>query len=229
MLGVRIVRGDNQPGDVLPRAEEMAQELGVSRTVVREATRVLMEKGLVELRQRAGTRVRERVYWNLVDPEVMAWQREAGPDLQFFRDVSEVREAIEPKAARLAATRATREEVAAMESLFGRMEESIDDPDTYARVDLELHSTILRATHNALLAQLSNTISEGLVASRDVTVRSPGANRASMPLHSEVVRAIAERDGERAAAVMTTLVERALVDIEAVFAARGRAGGDQAA
>ena len=229
MLGMRIVRGDHQPGDVLPRAEEMAQELGVSRTVVREATRVLAEKGLVESRQRAGTWVRERSHWNLVDPEVMAWQRQTGPDLQFFRDVSEVRVAIEATAARLAAVRATPDETAAMEGLFARMEESLDDPETYARLDLELHSTILHATHNALLAQLSHTISEGLVASRDVTVRSPGANRASMPLHFEVVRAIAERDAERAAAVMTTLVERALVDIEAVFAARGRAGGDQVA
>jgi len=216
-LGLRIVRGDYPPGTVLPRAEELAAELGVSRTVVRETLRVLTEKGLVVSRQRTGTRVRSRDEWNLVDPELIAWQRRAGPDLQFFRDVSEVRVAIESAAARLAAERATDAEVARMRELFGHMEQEIGDPARYAQADLELHSTILRATHNLLLAQLTHTISEGLVASRDVTVRSPGASVASMPLHAEVVEAIAARDGERAASLMTDLVRRALADIELIL------------
>lgn len=67
-LGRRIVRGDYRPGDVLPRSDELATELGVSRTVVREALRVLTDKGLIVARQRTGTRVRRREEWNLVDP-----------------------------------------------------------------------------------------------------------------------------------------------------------------
>jgi DNA-binding FadR family transcriptional regulator len=216
-LGLRIVRGDDRPGDVLPRADELAAELGVSRTVVREALRVLTEKGLVEARQRTGTRVRDRDQWNLVDPELIAWQRQAGPDLQFFRDLSDVRIAIEGTAARLAAERATPAEITRMRQLFGEMEREIGDAQRYAQADLELHATILRATHNALLAQLSHTISEGLVASREVTVRSPGASVASMPLHSDVVEAIASRDPDRAAELMAQLVGRALSDIEVIL------------
>ena len=88
---------------------------------------------------------------------------------------------------------------------------------------LDLHAAILRATHNELLALLTHTISEGLIASRDVTVRSPGANLRSMPLHSGVVDAIEKRDSELAAARMTELVEQAIRDIETILGTRGPA------
>jgi DNA-binding FadR family transcriptional regulator len=222
-IGLRIVRGDYAPGDTLPRADLWAEELGVSRTVVREVTRVLAEKGLVESRQRLGTKVRPRTAWNLVDPEVIAWQREAGPGLQFFRDLSDVRVAIESTAARLAAERATAEEIAGMHAHYAHMKERIHDPAAYAAADLDLHAAILRATHNELLALLTHTISEGLIASRDVTVRSPGANLRSMPLHAGVVDAIEKRDGNLAAARMTELVEQAIRDIETILGTRGPA------
>lgn len=202
---------------MIPRAEELAVEFDVSRTVVREALRVLAEKGLIESRQRSGTRVRERSGWNLVDPEVLAWQRAAGPNLQFLRDLSEVRLAIEPLAARLAALRATPEELIEIERLYAQMAASIDDPEAHARSDLDLHSAVLRSTHNELLFQMTNAISEALIASRDVTVRSSGAVLAAMPLHEEVVRSIAHREAGRAYEAMTELVNRALHDIEIVL------------
>jgi GntR family galactonate operon transcriptional repressor len=221
-LGLAIVRGDHPPGALLPKAEAWAEQLGVSRTVVREVTRVLAEKGLVESRPRVGTRVRPRSEWNLVDPEVIAWHREVGPDLQFFRDLSEVRAAIEATAARLAAERATTQEVARLEELLARMESEMTDPVGFAQADLELHSLVLRATHNALLAQLAHTISEALAASRDVTVRSPGSSVASMPLHADLVAAIRARDGRLAERLMTSLVDLAIRDIERVLGARTR-------
>lgn len=224
-LGLRIASGEYATGDVLPRADIWAEQLGVSRTVIREVTRVLAEKGMVESRQRSGTRVRPRSEWNLVDPEVIAWQRQAGPDLQFFRDLSDVRVAIESTAARLAAARATADEVAAMRDLYARMEGEIGDPAAYAAADLDLHAAILRATHNVLLAQLTHTISEGLVASREMTVRSPGASARSMPLHEGVVDAIAARDGDLAARRMTELVEQAIRDIETILGGRGAGKG----
>jgi DNA-binding FadR family transcriptional regulator len=226
-LGLRVVRGDYPPGETLPRADELAAELGVSRTVIRETLRVLTEKGLVIPRQRTGTRVRSRDEWNLVDPELIAWQRLAGPDLQFFRDLSEVRVSIETTAARLAAERATPAERERIQELFGEMERQITDPARYARADMELHTTILRATHNLLLAQLTHTVSEGLMASRDITVRSTGASEASMPLHAEVVDAIVRRDGERAAAGMARIVERALADIERILGGETVLGADR--
>src|SRR5262245_8204985 len=162
-FGLRIVRGDYAPGEVLPRADELAASLGVSRTVLREAMKVLAEKGLIESRQRSGTRIRAREDWNLVDPDVIRWQREAGPNLQFLRDLSEVRLVFETHAARFAAIRATPEDVASLLELYQQMESEIGDAEEYARADLALHKRILHATHNPLLAQLTDTISEGLV------------------------------------------------------------------
>jgi GntR family galactonate operon transcriptional repressor len=216
-LGVRIVGGVYPPGTILPRADVWAEEMRVSRTVIREVTRVLAEKGLVEARQRSGTRVCARADWDLMDPEVISWYRIAGPDLQFFRDLTDVRVAIEATAARLAAERATPEEIERLRELYQVMEERVGDPDDYASADLELHAAILHAAHNALLARLTQAISEGLVASRDVTVRSPGGSERALPLHANVIDAIAARDADLAAESMTELVNQAIRDIEVII------------
>ncbi len=218
-LGSRVVQGAYPSGSIIPRADDLATELGVSRTVVREATRVLAEKGLVESRQRVGTRVRERRDWDLLDREVIAWQRAAGPDLLFFRDLSEARMAIEGTAARLAARRASLDKVRGMRRLCEQMEQQAGDPSAFMRADLRLHAAILRAAGNPLLLQLAHTISEGLQASRDVTVRSEGENLRAVPLHAAVVEAIAAGDEEEGALRMTLLLQQALHDIEAIMGA----------
>lgn len=219
-LGLAIVRGDHAPGEVLARGDELAASIGVSRTVLREAMKVLSEKGMVESRPRSGTRVRERGDWNLVDPDVIAWRREAGPDLEFLRYLSEVRLVVESAAARMAADRATDADQARIQELIGVMESSIADIDRYAAADLELHAAILHATHNPLLAQLADTLSEGLIASRDVTRHRPGGHGYSLPLHVQLVQRIVARDADGAGAAMATLVSRSMEDIEMVLAAR---------
>lgn len=219
-LGLAIVRGDHRPGDTLPRADEMAATLGVSRTVVREAMKVLADKGMVELRPRAGTRVRSHDDWNLVDPDVIAWRRQAGPDLDFLRHLSEVRLVVETDAARLAALRATPDDLARIRRLISTMERVVVDVGEYAAADLELHAAILHATHNPLLAQLADTLAEGLAASREVTRHRPGGHGYSLPLHASLVEAIERGDAAAAEAVMGTLVTRSMDDIELVIATR---------
>ena len=93
------------------------------------------------------------------------------------------------------------------------MTTSLDDVDAHTRADLAFHSAVLRATHNELLIQLTATISVALEASRDVTVRSPGASLAAMPLHADVAAAIEARDPDGARAAMAELVDRARQDI----------------
>src|SRR5919108_4693168 len=96
-IGVRIVRGELEPGDTLPE-NGLLDESGVSRTVLREAIKVLAAKRLVESRPKTGTRVLPRGDWNLLDPDVLAWQLEAGPNRRFLRDMLELRRLIEPAA-----------------------------------------------------------------------------------------------------------------------------------
>src|SRR6187399_3464470 len=104
-IGVRIVDGQLQPGETLPDNGFLG-EPDVSRTVVREAIKVLAAKGLVESRPKTGTRVRAPESWNLLDPDVLAWQQEGTPQPVFLRKLTEVRLIVEPAAAELAAQRA---------------------------------------------------------------------------------------------------------------------------
>src|SRR6478736_587945 len=100
-IGLAILRGELQPGDPLPTEEELNADRGYSRTVLREAVRVLAAKGLVHAQPKTGTRVRPRSEWNIADPDVLAWRVEAGADSELYQQVTEVRIGIEPQAARL--------------------------------------------------------------------------------------------------------------------------------
>src|SRR6266508_3486723 len=119
-IGMRILNGELMPGDALPD-NGLVDEQAVSRTVVREAIKVLAAKGLVESRPKIGTLVRPRRDWNLLDPDVLAWQIEAGLDARFLEQALELRRMIEPGAARLAAERATDEQVAALFEAYEAM------------------------------------------------------------------------------------------------------------
>src|SRR6188768_780779 len=135
-IGRRIVTGELAPGEILPEQGELSRLLSVSRTVVREATRVLTAKGLVESRPKRGTVILPRSSWRILDPDVLAWQTEAGPDEDFLRSVFEVRKIIEPGAARLAAERGLREELDAIQEAFDAMD-SNGDESSYLKADVQ--------------------------------------------------------------------------------------------
>src|ERR687887_1744910 len=122
-IGVRILDGELKPGDTLPDNGSLT-ESEVSRTVVREAIKVLAAKGLVESRPKTGTRVRRREDWNLLDPDVLAWLQDDDVSEEMLRKLTEVRRIIEPAAAELAAARAGAREIAAMQNAFVQMEMS---------------------------------------------------------------------------------------------------------
>src|SRR5882757_9951537 len=106
-IGRRILGGLVKPGELLPRETELSQRLGVSRTALREAIKVLAGKGLVESRPKTGTRVRPRSDWNFLDPDVLSWRYAGGVSADDVRALFELRRAIEPMSAALAAQRAT--------------------------------------------------------------------------------------------------------------------------
>ena len=205
-IGVRILRGELQPGDPLVMQAEAGGET-VSRTVVRETIKVLAAKGLVVARPRTGTHVRERRYWNLMDPDVLAWRLEANPGDDFFLDVFELRRVIEPAAAGLAAARSSEAEVEEIETALGEMEEAaaVDDRDSYLAADLRFHTVILEACHNELLAYLGGTLRAVFRAS---FTRTLPVARETIGQHAAVAAAIRERDEAAAEAAMRDLIER---------------------
>jgi DNA-binding FadR family transcriptional regulator len=202
-VGLRIVRGELQPGDPLPTDAD-SDELGVSRTVLREATKVLAAKGLVASRPKTGTQVRARRFWNLMDPDVLAWRIEADTGDDFFMEIFELRRVIEPAAASLAASRATAEEIAALEAAFAEMEaNAVESPDAYIAADLRFHEIILEACHNELLGQLGSTLRAVFRAS---FTRTHATAVQTLALHGSVVAGIRDGDGEAAEAAMLELI-----------------------
>lgn len=212
-IGRRIVSGALKPGDLLPEAEFIA-ELGVSRTVLREAIKVLGAKGLVEARPRIGTKVSARNHWRLMDPDILAWQSDTGLNEPFLRNLSEVRYVIEPAVARLAAQRATEEEINIIREAYKQMEAHVVDSEAFIAADMQFHFGILAACHNEILEQMSSTIGEALEISRVVTIEVPGSSEAHLPLHKVVVKAIRERDADAAESAMRKLLDRVQSDID---------------
>ena len=207
----------------MPDETALSERFGVSRTVVREAIKVLASKGLVETRPKVGTQVRPRRDWNLLDSDVLAWRYEVGPDEGFLGDISEVRSIIEPPAAALAAERATVDEVGGILTWCSRMAAAAaEDGDDYIDADMAFHTAILDACHNDLLAQLSDTITMALRLSRRMTVSVPGSSLAAMPAHWAVARGIEDREPRVAESAMRELLRMTAADIERALHAADR-------
>ena len=104
-LGARIVGGSLAPGTSIPIEEQLVEEFGVGRSAVREGVKVLAGKGLLETRRSAGTKVRPRASWNLLDADVLSWRFEPEPRPGDIRVLADLRVALEPGAARVVTTR----------------------------------------------------------------------------------------------------------------------------
>ncbi|MEO8971983.1 MAG: FadR/GntR family transcriptional regulator [Ktedonobacteraceae bacterium] len=216
-IGLSIMRQDFKAGDVLLSEPELSLQFNVSRTVLREALKVLGKKGMIEARPKIGTRVRPREDWNLLDADVIDWQYETGPDKNFLEAICEVRLMFEPLAARFAAARATNEEIETIVDYCQRMQEDIELTEHYISTDLQFHAAIYAATHNPLLQQIMATLAASLRTSRLVTSHLPGANQAAMPAHQAVTEAIRMRDEQAAEEAMRTLVIATTEDIQRTF------------
>lgn len=212
-IGLSIMRHEFKPGDILLNEPELSLQFNVSRTVLREALKVLGKKGLIEARPKLGTRVRPREDWNLLDADVIDWQYEIGPDQTYLEAICEVRLMFEPMTARFAATRATDEEIETIVECCQRMQDEVESAENYIANDLQFHTALCTATHNELLQNIMATLASSMRISRLVTSHLPGANQAAMPAHWAVTRAIEKRDEEAAEEAMRKLVIATTDDI----------------
>ena len=219
-IGQRIVRGDFVPGDPLPNADDWSAAQGVSRTVLREVIKVLAGKGLIEARPKTGTKVRPRADWNFLDPDVLAWRYASTSSGDDVRALFELRRAIEPMAASLAAGHVSPEQLAELETVLAEMEDAADDAERFAEPDLAFHQSILRMTGNELIGSLAALIETALLTSFRLSNDNPGGQRHSLPLHREVVHRIAARDADGARRAMLTLLDQAEEDVRRSIEAR---------
>lgn len=206
-IGRRILQGELKPGDTLPRELDLLAELQVSRTTLREAFAILASNGFIEARQRIGTRVRTREHWNTLDSMVMAWHGETDAAGSLAQEQFEIRLAIEPMAARLAARRATPEDLARIRAALQTMSEGHDNPARAMEADVDFHLQVIAAAHNRFLMPVASVIRAALVVSVPKTFAKFGGMDHSLAMHADIARAIEQRKPEAAARAATKLLE----------------------
>jgi DNA-binding FadR family transcriptional regulator len=209
-LGQQIVSGDLSANTVL-RIDQLDERYGVSRSVVREAVRVLDSMGLVEARKRLGIRVLPSTSWNVFDPRVIRW-RLAGPGREEqLLSLGELRRGFEPVAAELAAAHATPEQCGAIVGAVMQMavHAKSGDLEAYLRADQLFHATMLEASGNEMLAALKNVVGEVLAGRTHHDLMPTTPNPVAVRLHGDVAEAIQSGDGPAAAAAMQAIIAEA--------------------
>jgi DNA-binding FadR family transcriptional regulator len=202
-IGQRIIRGKYRTEDVLPTEDQLSSELHVSRGVLREAIKVLTQKGLIQTRPRVGTQVLPRENWNLFDPDVLVWRLQIEDKTTFLKNVTEVRRLIESEAARQAARRASDSEVADIRGILSQMQIILSDGDQYVyenylAMDILFHSKILNASHNDLLSQIGSTVRNAVHKARESDTADIGVQKESLPFHAAIVDGIYRKDPDAA-------------------------------
>lgn len=205
-IGRRIVSNNYPPGELVEDEGALADKYQVSRSVIRDAVKVLVGKGLLEVRRGIGTRVRSRASWGLLDDDVMAWFQSAPPNKDILRQLMDVRQVFEPKAARWAAERGDAASHDLIKAATERMEAEKGSVEDFIVADAVFHRSILRATQNEFLVALEGIIFSALLSSIRITNVDPRSNEASLPFHREVYEAIAAGDGAKAELVMEQLL-----------------------
>ncbi|MEU2776990.1 FadR/GntR family transcriptional regulator [Streptomyces sp. NPDC007162] len=214
-LGPAITAGEYPPGSVL-RTDELAQHFEVSRSVMREAVRVLESMHLVESRRRVGVTVRPRAEWNVYDPQVIRW-RLAGADRPHqLRSLTVLRSAIEPVAARLAAKHATAEQCAALtECALGMVANSRGHRlEQYLVHDMAFHRVILTASGNEMFARLGDVVAEVLAGRTHHEVMFEDPAPAAVTLHVQLAEAVREGDADRAEQLTRAITVGALEELD---------------
>lgn len=213
-LATAILRGDRQPGTTLPGELELAMQLGASRNVVREAIKLLVGKGLVESRKKAGTRVRAKADWQMLDRELLAWHIEGSSEIGFATDLLALREAIEPAAVAAAARHQDRAAIAIIRAAFTGMVEAGMDRKRFAAPDLQFHKAILAASGNQFMTAFGGMIEAALATFITISLRHTEAPGPSIPMHEAVLLAIEAGDADAASAAMLVLLDRTRTNIE---------------
>ncbi len=220
LMGGAIVAGRYLPGGSLPPEAVLCEQLGVSRTVVREVVKSLVAKGLVSTGPKVGTRVMPSAKWNWFDPDVVAWQSKAGLTHEFLREVQELRRVIEPAAVKLAAERATAADIASIEAAYVGMKDAIEHGGDYVEHDLRFHQGLLRACHNRMIVQMSEALAALLRTAFEISTSREHGPATSLPFHRAVLDAVIARAPLKAEKAALFLIDSAREDIDLVLASR---------
>ncbi len=206
-LGVDIITGRYPEGAKLPGDAELTRLFGVSRPVLREGVKTLVAKGLLSTKAKVGTIVRGRSAWNMFDADVLAWHLEGSIDHRFLRDLGEIRLAVEPRSAAMAASRSVEDHIAEMRNCIEQMRREESNSPGFAESDLRLHIAIAEASGNPFMRSMGGVIQAALRAT--FLLSAPVSDRErelAIDAHERIVDAIESKNPEAASAAMAHVI-----------------------
>ena len=189
-LGREIVSGSIAQGAVIPNEAELSTRFHVGRGTVREAVKMLTAKGMVQSRPRLGTQVMPARSWNFFDREVLLWLRDSGPDLDVIIELLELRLGVEPKAAALAAEKASAAQVGAVRSAYASMQAAADGRTDPVIADGAFHEAVIAAANNRFFQPFGAMIRTALFVTAPTTNAIFGHSVGDLDAHGRVLAAI---------------------------------------
>jgi DNA-binding FadR family transcriptional regulator len=208
-LGKAIALGEHPQGQPLKAEAELCASFDASRTVLREAVKMLTAKGMLDARPRRGTIVLPESQWNLSDPDILNWLLDRKGALPIIAEFVDMRLALEPAAAGLAALHMTEENRITLNHALARMEAAARGEDDHLDADIAFHVGILEATGNRFFWNMRHTIEVALRFSIRMTNRFKGVDRASVDDHKVILDFILAGDQAAAEHQMRTLLNEA--------------------
>lgn len=217
-LGKAIVCGVYSKGNGLPTEADLCEQFGISRSAVREAVKMLSAKGLISSRPRQGIRILPEEKWNIFDPDLLKWLLERSPSLKVVQEFLQLRIAIEPEAASLAARYAGQKEIDTIEESLERMAATSESLEKMLEADIAYHVSILYASKNRFYISLRDFVKTALNVSIRYTSSIKGNRGAIIEDHTKVLNAIKNHNPERAKNAMLVIIDEALTFIESAMA-----------
>jgi len=207
----------------LPTEADLCEKFGVSRSAVREAVKMLAAKGLISSKPRQGISVQPEDQWNIFDPDLLRWKLESKPTLSVLKEFFQLRIAIEPEAAALAAQYADESRIATIEKALEKMRIAPENSKEDLEADIAFHISILYASNNRFYIRLRDFIATALHVSISHTGPIKGNHLAVIEEHAKVFHAIREGNAAKARQAMLQLVADAMSIIDTAIAAEHKA------
>lgn len=210
VLAYDIMSGVRTEGSRLPVEDQLALELGVGRSTVREAVKILSSKGLLDVAPKRGTTVRSSSKWHQLDPDMIAWRLSGGEDAEeFLNYLAEIRAMVEPFVAEQAARRRSEADVERISAALRDMNQAAVDSPGAVEADIAFHFAVVVAAGNPLLLQLTNFLEPALRRSFDVHALSiEPAYLENLELHQQILNAIARSQPRKAADASRRLIQK---------------------
>jgi DNA-binding FadR family transcriptional regulator len=214
----RIIAGDLEAGQYLPTETELTRDFGVSRVAVREALRSLAQRGLLEQSQGRRTVILPIEKWDVFDPMVLSIMREEGKIFPVLKDFTWIRLNLEPAVAAEAAKNSSPELVASLEAIVAEMERLQEEHEGYYIADLDFHARLATAMGNRVLHRLMKVMGTLFSPERRLPEDAPYASPSKgVKDHKAIIKAIADRDAERAHELMRKHIAWAAKGIEQMY------------